>query len=96
MFDRGANLRHDIGTEPAGYGEQSVRDLACALDGKGFGSEQLGAQARTAPERRRLLRSDRHGRLQTGELVCGEDNLDYDRAPARSISKRCRLALCIL
>jgi CRP-like cAMP-binding protein len=43
LFDRGTNLRHDIGTGSTGYGEQSVGDLTCALDGKGFGAEQLVA-----------------------------------------------------
>jgi len=69
LFDRGANLRHDIGAEPLRHREQSRRDLTRALDDERVGAEQLAAKASAAPERRRLLRADRHGRLQTGKLV---------------------------
>jgi len=33
------------------------------------GLNSFAAKASAAPERRRLLRADRHGRLQTGKLV---------------------------
>jgi hypothetical protein len=86
LFDRGANLRRDIGTGPPSYGEQSFRDGACAFDDNRFGIEH-GAQAFSAPKRRRLVRSDRHGRFQTGELGFGEDKLDHE-SPVRYGVKR--------
>src|SRR5437870_2223359 len=79
LFDCGTNLGNDIGAEPRGYSEQSRCDLPCALDGEGLGAEPLAAKAYAAPERRRLLRADRHGRLQTGELGRGQDEVDHER-----------------
>jgi len=45
LFDRGANLRHDIGAEPLRHREQSRRDLTRALDDERVGAEQLRCQS---------------------------------------------------
>jgi hypothetical protein len=86
LFDRSADLRHDIGAGPLGPGEQSSRDLTCAPDGERLGTQHLVA---TPSEGRRLLRADRHGRLQTGELGLGEDELDHEcTSMASGINRR--------
>jgi len=79
LFDCGTNLGNEIGAEPRDHCEQSRCDLPCALDGEGVEAEPLAAKAYAAPERRRLLRADHHGRLQTGELGLGQDEVDHER-----------------
>ena len=68
LFDRSADLRHDIGAGPLGHGEPSIRDLTCAPDGERLRTQHVVAKTYAPSEGRRLLRADRHGRLQTGEL----------------------------
>jgi len=51
LFDRGTNLRRDIGTGPPSYGEQSFRDGACALDDNGFGTGREPGILRTSTTR---------------------------------------------
>jgi len=81
LFDRGTNLGNDIGAEPRGHCEQSRCDLPCALDGEGLGAEDLAPKAYAAPERRRLLRADRYGRLQTDQLGLRQYDLDHPNPP---------------
>src|SRR5438309_5503459 len=87
LFDCGTNLGNDIGAEPRGHREQSRCDLPRALDGERLGAGQLAAKAYAAPERRRLLRADRHGRLQTGELGLGQDEVDHERTSITSAAR---------
>jgi len=75
-FHRGADLRHDIGVEPLGDREQSHRDRGRTLDSEWLVANELAAKADALAEYRRLLRADRHGRLQAGELGFGQDELD--------------------
>src|SRR5262245_63184926 len=90
LFDRGTNLRHDIPTEPLGHRQQSCRDLTPAFDGKRLRAEQLAAKSYSASEHRGLLRADRHGCQQTGELALGQDKLDYDPpGTSRRASTQC-------
>jgi hypothetical protein len=41
LFDRSADLRHDIGAGPLGHGEPSIRDLTCAPDGERLRTQHI-------------------------------------------------------